>query len=82
MTVFFFWAAVGSLLFLGVGAVAAALMGETPFQTARASMLTVLSDDYAVIERGCSAKKTAKPPKTTLGGRHCSEKPLNISRQR
>ena len=51
MTVFFFWAAVGSLLFLGVGAVAAALMGKTPFQTARDSMLTVLSDDYAEIER-------------------------------
>ena len=47
MTVFFFWAAVGALLFLGVGAVAAALMGKTPFQTARDSTLTVLSDDYA-----------------------------------
>lgn len=51
MTVFFFWAAVGSLLFLGVGAVAAALMGKTPFQTARDSTLTVLSDDYAEIDR-------------------------------
>ena len=51
MTVFFFWAAVGALLFLGVGAVAAALMGKTPFQTARDSTLTVLSDDYAEIDR-------------------------------
>lgn len=51
MTVFFFWAVVGSLLFLGVGAVAAALMGKTPFQTARDSTLTVLSDDYAEIDR-------------------------------
>ena len=51
MTVFFFWAAVGSLLFLGVGAVAAVLMGKTPFQTARDSTLTVLSDDYAEIDR-------------------------------
>ena len=51
MTVIFFWAAVGGLLFLGVGAVAAALMGKTPFQTARDSTLTVLSDDYAEIDR-------------------------------
>lgn len=51
MTVFFFWAVVGALLFLGVGAVAAALMGKTPFQTARDSTLTVLSDDYAEIDR-------------------------------
>ena len=51
MTVFFFWAAVGALLFLGVGAVAAALMGKTPFQSARDSTLTVLSYDYSEIDR-------------------------------
>ena len=85
MTVFFFWAAVGALLFLGVGAVAAALMGKTPFQTARDSTLTVLSDDYAEIDRDREAGLWRKVTLSATGDAKILDPQvvtLNISRQR
>lgn len=51
MSVFLFWLAVAVLLLVGAGAVAAALLGKSPFKRAPEPMVSVLADDYAEIDR-------------------------------